>query len=354
MDLGLLLLTHSGRGWKEGQTSLNYLTYRFSRPGRLDDLPPMDQLPPFKNSFSGAVSFYKVVYDPANPFLHLGTIKCQEKAQHALRLDERNFLVGFDCHVEHWRFRDSPENLGKVTRGDYQMIRNIEHPHIPGLRTIFRLSEDEVVLAVTAADAVIILNWKLGTVVRTLRMPPEIYGTNYELGPALDLRKNYIGNDLQTTHVNGAFPVKGTPYVLVSTMAQGAIGRFNLEDGSYKEITRGFVGCHGVRVNTEGEIYFADSCTGCLVFLDQEGRILRRFYVKSQWLHDVQQIVGSVYAFTLSDSNQFLVCDLNTNNVAYRKRFLTCRDPSLAGLYASMGEWVGNSTQFISYHPYES
>ena len=351
-DLGMLILTHSGRLWKEGQTSLNYLSWRFSKPGRLDNVPPIQSLPPFKNSWSGAVTFYKVVYDVNAPFQHLGTIKCREKAQHALRLDPYNFLIGFDCHVEHWRFKDTPENLGTVNATHYEVVRNIEHPHIPGLRTIFPISEDLVVIAVTAADAIFILDWKKGQVVRMLRMPQDLYGSNYELGPDVDLRKNYIGNDLQTTHINGAYPVKGTPYVLVSTMAQGAIGRFNLDDGSYKEIARGFVGCHGVRMNTEGLIYFADSCTGCLVFMDQDGRVVRRFSVKSQWLHDVQQVVGSVYAFSLSDHNELQVYDIATGNKAFGRKFPTCRHTGLEGFYGMTPDWVGNSTQFISYAPY--
>lgn len=76
-------------------------------------------------------------------------------------------------------------------------------------------------------------------------------------------------------------------------------------------MTRGFIGCHGARTNSEGEIYFSDSCTGSLVVLDEESRIKRRFRVDSLWMHDSLQIRDNIYAFSISDKNELHFYDIH-------------------------------------------
>jgi hypothetical protein len=138
---------------------------------------------------------------------------------------------------------------------------------------------------------------------------------------------------------------------VISTLIQGAVGVFDLETGAYEEIVRGFVGCHGARVSAEGEVYFADSTAGHLVFLDSRGRIARRFDAGSRWLHDVQQVRGSVYAFALADSNELRVWDVDREELLYRRRFLTWPVEGLFGLAQRTPFWLGNSTQALSFTP---
>jgi hypothetical protein len=139
---------------------------------------------------------------------------------------------------------------------------------------------------------------------------------------------------------------------VVSTLIQGAIGRFDLTagaSGAYQELCRGFVGCHGARVSAEGEVYFADSAAGLLVFLTPEGRIARRFATGSRWLHDVQQIAGSVYAFALADTNELLLYDVATGELLARRRFLIWPLPGLFAAARRFPGWLGNSVQALGF-----
>ncbi|MGH7485852.1 MAG: hypothetical protein ACREMY_09665, partial [bacterium] len=119
----------------------------------------------------------------------------------------------------------------------------------------------------------------------------------------------------------------------------------------YEELCRGFVGCHGARMSAEGEIYFADSTAGTLVFLTPAGRIARRFATGSRWLHDVQQIAGSVYAFALADRNELRVYDIASGELHFRRRFLLWPLPGAFGVARLLPWWLGNSTQALGFYP---
>jgi len=196
-----------------------------------------------------------------------------------------------------------------------------------------------------------VVNWRSGEVEQVLRLPCDLYGFNYDLGPKTDLRLHYVNNNRQTTHVNGAWPLPGGKSVLVSTLIQGAIGRFDLESGDYTEITQGFIGCHGVRINSSGQTYFADSCQGRLVFLDDKGAVTRQFETGSKWLHDVTQIGDDIYAFSMADSNELHFYDIGTGERLYQRQFVTSPHPLLAPFYRWFPGWIGNSTLFVSFSP---
>ncbi|HEV8579323.1 MAG TPA: hypothetical protein VGX68_09600 [Thermoanaerobaculia bacterium] len=334
---GILALTHSSRRTNLDRCSVDFLTRRFGDPGRLERLPPFDSLAPPELLYTGAVSLFRVVGELGNfRFESHGTIKGREKIQHVALLDDTDLLVGYEHRVEHWRL---PRCL----------IRRYEHPHLAGLHTVEPISRNRAVLSCSSPDAVLILDLNSGEIERTLRMPAELYGRNYNLSPDMDLRRHFIGDEQQTTHLNQAFPFDGGSRVLVSTLIQGAIGVFDLESGAYEEIARGFVGCHGARVNEEGEIYFADSARGHLVFLNEEGRMARRFDAGSRWLHDVQQIRGSVYAFALADTNELRVWDIERGDLLFRRRFFIWPVEGLFGLARRVPFWLGNSTQALSF-----
>jgi hypothetical protein len=330
--LGTLALTHSSRRTNLSRCSVQFLTGRFSDPGRLDRLPPFESLPPPEPLYCGAASFLAVQEDGRGRlhFRPAGSLRHRDKVQHAVLLKDGGLLVGFEQRVE----------LGG---------RRYEHPLLAGLHTVAPLPGGRALLSCSASDALLILDLESGEVEKVLRMPADPYGRNYDLDATTDLRRHYVGDEQQTTHVNAAHPFDGGRRAVVSTLIQGAVGVFDLETGAYEEIARGFVGCHGARVSAEGEVYFADSTAGHLVFLDGRGRIARRFDAGSHWLHDAQQIRGSAYAFALADANELRVWDVDRGELLYRRRFAFWPVEGLFGLARRMPFWLGNSTQALSF-----
>jgi hypothetical protein len=341
--LGLLTLTHSSRTSNLARCSVQFLTRRFGDPDRLRRLPPLAGLPPAEVLYSGGVSFYRVLEDRGRVSLEpFGRVRHRDRIQHVAFLGANDLLAGFENRLERWRMR-SPAGAG------VEVVATYEHPHLVGLHTVEPLGEGRVALSCSTPDAVLVLDLASGEVERTLRLPAALYGQGYDLDGA-DLRRHAIPDEGQTTHVNAAHRDGGSGLV-VSTLIQGAIGRFDLATGAYQELCRGFVGCHGARVSAEGEVYFADSTAGMLVFLTPEGGIARRFATGSRWLQDVQQIAGSVYAFALADSNELRVYDVASGELLWRRRFLLWPLPGLFGAARLIPGWLGNSTQALSFHP---
>ncbi len=346
--LGTLALTHSSRRTNLARCSAEFLRRRFGDPERLRNLPPFEDLPPPQPLYSGAASFFRVVQDGREIRLRaLGALRDREKIQHVARVGERDLLVGFEQRVERWRLPGPIASLGRMTRAGCTVVRRYEHPHLAGLHSVAPIAGGRAVLSCSAADAVLVLDLESGEVERTLRMPAALYGQGYPLAPEMDLRRHYIDDEGQTTHVNQAWPFDSGRRVLVSTLIQGAVGVFDLETGEYEEIARGFVGCHGARINEEGQVYFADSTSGHLTFLDEQGKVSHRFDAGSRWLHDVQQIAGSVYAFALADANELRVWDVDREELLFVRRFFTWPVEGLFGVARRIPGWLGNSTQAL-------
>jgi len=357
-DLGIMILTHSSRHTDLQQCSVNYLTRRYEDPERLKKLPPFEKLDPISEQeyLTGSVSIYRVLLTNGINgvhFQHIGNIKGKgrERAQHAAMLNSTDLLVGYEEYLELWRFRKPLQSIDRITKDIHYVEKEYHHPFFPGLHTVNPISKDHAVISCSAPDAILILNIETGQVAEILRMPQSIYGHNYDLVQEMDLWRHYIGNDYQTTHINSAYPMRDDRRILVSTLIQGAIGVFDLQDRSYKELFRGFVGCHGARVNDAGRIYFADSVTGCLVFLNDDGSITQRFCVNSRWLHDVHHIRGDIYAFSVADLNELHVYNIQTGDLLFRQKFFTCRYSIFNKICIKLPFWVGNSTVFLSYWP---
>ncbi|HEV2853861.1 MAG TPA: hypothetical protein VHC97_13750 [Thermoanaerobaculia bacterium] len=388
--LGTLALTHSSRRTNLARCSVQFLTGRFGDPGRLSRLPPFDSLPPPEPLYCGAASFHEVLEDGQGRlrFRPAGSFRHRDKVQHVAWMG-KEMLVGFEQRVEIWRvvhaasaelrprpginararqksplkgtqngvgfsrlLLRSPGIYARAGAGTGMTVTaRIEHPLLAGLHTVVPMSENRALLSCSASDALLVLDLGTGGIEKVLRMPEDLYGSNYDLGPETDLRRHYVGDEQQTTHVNAAHPFDAGRRAVVSTLIQGAVGVFDLETGAYEEIARGFVGCHGARVSAEGEVYFADSAAGHLVFLDGRGRIARRFDAGSRWLHDAQQIRGGVYAFALADANELRVWDVDREELLYRRRFLTWPVEGLFGLARRAPFWLGNSTQALSFTP---
>ena len=351
--LGLLTLTHSSRATEPERCSVQFLTQRFAARDRLADPPRFETLPPAPTLYSGAVSFYQAA-ETESGGLHLrrlGRVRSRDRIQHAVLLPSGDLLVGYEHRVVRWRPRASlfieSTELERIDAADFQVAARYDHPHLAGLHTIDTLPGGLAALSCAAADAVLFLDPAEGRIERTLRMPRDLYGRSYDLAPGMDLRRHYIHDEVQTTHVNAAFGDRTGRWVAVSTLIQGAIGVFDLQSGKYEEVTRGFVGCHGARFDDKGNLYFADSTTGHLVVLGDDGKIARRFAVASRWLHDVQQLRGNVYVFALADSNEMQVWDVERNEMLFREVFPSWATEGVEGEEAPLG-WVGNSVQALA------
>lgn len=349
--LGLLTLTHSSRGTNLARCSAEFLARRFGGPGRLSSLPAFDTLPPPEVLYSGAVSFHRLEEDARGQIRvrAAGSYRSRDKIQHVAMLGATDVLVGFEQRIERRRLPAPWKDLPEVDLARAARIATYTHPHLFGLHTVAPLPDGRIAVSASDADAVLVLDIESGRFGPTLPLPADLYGRGYELTPEHDLRRHGIGDDLQTTHVNAAHPADGGRAVVVSTLIQGAIGKFDLASGTYAEITRGFVGCHGARTNAEGEIYFADSTTGCLVVLDAAGQVARRFDAGSAWLHDAVQIRGPIYAFALADKNELTLWDIDRGELLYRRRFFTW--PVEGGFAAArrLPFWLGNSTQALGW-----
>ena len=297
------------------------------------------------------MSFCKVRRDEGGElsFDWLGSVKHRDKIQHAVFVDERRLLVGFEHRIEDWLLNAPVRSMKNLAAGDFSIHAAFEHAHLAGLHTVEPMGAGRVLAACSAPDAALICDLNNGNAERTLRMPARLYGKNYHLTAEMDLRRHYIHDGCQTTHLNAASLDRSGRRVVVSTLMQGAIGIFDLETAEYEEVTRGFVGCHGVRFNQAGQIYFADSPGGALVILRSDGTVERRFEVGSRWLHDVQQLWDATYAFALADSNELRVYDIDRGEVVFQRTFPVLPFGDSAPVPDGPPEWLGNSTQALSY-----
>ena len=262
--------------------------------------------------------------------------------------------MGYEHRVVRWRPRAPLIELERIDAADFQVAARYEHPHLAGLHTIDPLSGSPgglAALSCAAADAVLLLDPDEGRIARTLRLPRDLYGRNYDLAPGMDLRRHYIHDELQTTHVNAAFGDRTGRWVTVSTLIQGAIGVFDLQSGKYEEVTRGFVGCHGARFDDKGNLYFADSTTGHLVTLADDGRIARRFAVASAGSTTCS---SSAAASTPSPWRTATRCRSGTwsaTRCCSARRFRVGWGRGSRGEEAPLG-WVGNSVQALALSPW--
>ena len=355
MKKGIILLTHSSRTTDLNQCSKEYFTQRYSDPERLSKLVPFENLPPTKDfqSYSGQISFFRIFETNKNGFRfkHCGTITSKLKIQHAVILNDKDLLVAFESGLELWRSHRPINMLKRITANCFVLQKQYDHPHLSGVHTVFQLPGNRAAISASAPDAVLIFNLRTNEVEKTLRMPEEIYGHNYDLTEEMDLREHYIHNDCQTTHINCAYPMNNGNQLVVSTLIQGAIGVFDLENDNYEELTRGFIGCHSSRISDDGQIYFADSVTGSLIFLDHNGNMSRKFSVESRWLHDVQQIKGNIYAFSVGDLNELRVYNIKTGEQLFRKKFWKFPVDKFKILSRLIPGSIQNSTQFLSCSP---
>ena len=316
----VLGIVHSDRPVEFDQCELNYLTRRYESISRLNDLPRFDSLSPAAehNCYRGSVSLWKFNQgELSKPVLAAHLRPNGYKPQHVVWHDDRLWVLATECVYVYDRH--------------FQHIATISDPWMAGGHTIVPTGEGMMLTTWSASDSVIIIDVKSMSVRHVLRLPEVLYGRNYPLQREDNVIDHYIHNDLQLTHINAAWP--DCEGILVSLLIPGAIGRFN-SAGEYQEITRGFVGCHGVRVDHRGQIYYCDSCMGTINFIDREGRLSHRLDCNSRWLHDALEIKSGIFATAVADRNTVEIVDLST----------------LETITRIDGSELGESVQFLSYH----
>lgn len=347
----LLILTHSNRRTLLKDCSLNYLTRRYEIPGRLENLPPFETLSPSPDdTHRGSITFYKIntINDSFN-VKYIGAIKTPCKSQHVAQLNDKQIVVCYESYLELWDFMNPLNKIDGKHDLAYKILKTYEHPHFAGLHTVNVFDKNKVIVSASAPDAVMIIDLDTKGILWKKRMPEEIYGKNYQLIDTKDIKQHYIANDYQTTHINSAYPSDDKKKIVVSLFIQGAIGIFDLEKDNYTEIMRGFIGCHGARFNHEGCIYFVDSVTGTLVILNNKMDIRKRFAVRSLWLHDAIQLFDNIYAFSISDSNELQIYDINKGVLLFKKTFVKSWNQYTDRLLTKLPFYCGNSTQFLSF-----
>jgi hypothetical protein len=226
------------------------------------------------------------------------------KPQHAIWYQQKLWILGVD-RLEVYLF-------GLVDKG-LSLLKTIEDPWLSGAHTILPDGKGHVLLSCSASDSILSVDELTLEVVTALRLPEAIYGHNYALSRTDSVVEHYITNDFQLTHVNCAAPWHNG--IVVSTLIHGAIGWFDSQ-GEYKELMRGFVGCHGVRSEHQtDDLYFSDSCLGTIVFLDENQTVKRRVATGSIWLHDAQQLTDNIFAAAVTDRNQVECIDIRSREV---------------------------------------
>jgi len=346
---GILCLTHSSRVTDITRCSINAFTRRYSDPLRLKRLPPFHTLRPEKDylAYFGALSIYNVHGDQEALHLKcLSMLRDKHKIQHAILFDHETIAILYESFLKIVKFDYSKPKT-------FKLERIVEHPLFAGLHSIEKTHNNTLLISASAADSVLEISIS-GKLERTLPMPKEYYGEGYKITHKTDLHKHYIANDYQTTHINMASMTKDKKYILVSALIPGAIGRFNYETEEYDEITRGFLGCHGCREASDGRIYFSDSVNGNIVFLNKKNQVAERYGVRSRWLHDAVEISPRIFSFTLSDSNSLEILNLDTGRKLYRKKYPKYPNRIIEKLMCAINKnWLGNSTQFLSFKSYD-
>jgi len=299
-------LTHTSRHFESTRCSREELIRRYTAPRRLLDLPPFEELPPPPaHLYSGGLSILDVAVERGAA--HMMARRCIDspyKIQQATLAGARLVLC-FENFLAVLPTVDAPlENVDLRPGSPWRIDDN----WFAGLHTIFPVNEDVCIVSSSGADAVLWVDLRNREVIHRWRLPSDLYGVNYDLTPEMSVNRHYIHNDIQLGHLNCAYPDgKGGCYV--SLLAQGDIGHVD-EHGRYSLLARGYVGCHGVRVARNGDVYFSDSCSGRLMQLESDGSVSERCAVDSLWLHDVEQVDPDLYVFCMGDRNEVALVDV--------------------------------------------
>jgi len=295
----LLCVTYSDRPLEPERCDLEFLRARYAKADRLPPSAPFESLLPLSHyaGSGGGIAIYDVGRDGSSSPRLVCAFRVQTcKPQHSIWHDGLVWVLGVD-RVE-------------IYDPDLRCVGVVTDPWLSGAHTIATDGNGCLLLSCSASDSVLWLDIASRQIVNAVRLPERVYGFNYRLSRTDSVVDHYITNDLQTTHVNCAWPWRKG--VLTSSLIPGALGWFDTT-GDYRELLRGMVGCHGARVRSDREeLYCCDSCAGTLVFLDAGGRIVRRLDTDSHWLHDSLQLSGDLFATNRYDKGDVVLWDVAT------------------------------------------
>ena len=306
-----LMVSLCSDGVDPARASLNYLTRRFADPNRLNDLPPYAELtaPKYPPHKTPALLEVDVVENGAALSLSPGRLhrfppdgspSFGPVIHHAAVMgDEIAILLDDSIRIV--------DRLGGATK------RAFSYTFFNGGHTIYAAGDGKLLVSGSSHDCFFVIDGESGAVERLWTVPEAVYGTNYPITEAHDNRRHYIPNDLQLAHLNSAF-MRRDGDVLVTTLIQGDIGLVD-PDGGYRLLARGFVGAHNARETASGDAYFADSCAGMLVILNEDGSLARRYDFGSCWLHDVIEVGAGVFLGSVADRRKLVLADIERDAI---------------------------------------
>ncbi len=299
---------------------MNALESRFSAKGRLLDLPSFDTLPSVHEAvpFSGALTLWDVDRVGRRPPALVGEYDPGYKIQSAVFRGDQLLVLGED-------------RIEVLTPGFRQ--KTIEDPWLVGGHTIYCDRRGFAYATSAPANAVLKIDVDAGKVVERIRLP-DCYGGGYFLSESDDLRLHFVPTDLQPTHVNSAVPC--AEGLLVTLCIPGVVGVIG-STGQFREIVRGYRGCHGGRIdNASGLLYFTDSPAGIVWFAEYEtGQIASRIKIDSVWVHDADQIGENLFAVSLSDHNRIDVVDRTGSEIV---RSIDCHPFGASAIFVKAAE----------------
>ncbi len=321
-DKPLFCVTHADRITQLDRCDLNFLEKRYGDPERLANMPPFSSLTPISmhQPYGGAVTIWSLEdCGTITPRLN-AYLRPEYKPQHAIWHKGILWVLGIDRLL-----------LYKPQGKAFQQVGLVEDPWLSGAHTITPDKEGNLLVSCAGSDSILIIDSSSLQVVSALRIPASVYGINYPLTRTDSVVEHFIPNDFQLAHVNCVWPWRDG--AVISTLAQGAIGWFDSK-GVYRELIRGFVGCHGIRARRDSDaLYFSDSCIGIIVLLDEKMQIKNRIRIGSMWMHDALELNERVFAVTCADRNQVEFFDTQTRSVIGS---INCKE-------------FGEGPQFLSY-----
>lgn len=297
-----ICLTHSPRPLDFSRSSRSFLQDRYKSSNRLNKLPEFKSLtekdsPKWFNN----LTVWELNLETLKPTL-LHFFKKDYAANHAIIHKNTLLICGgtfFECF----------DLISKKSE-------TFSHNWFAGGHTVyFDAITKQFCFSCSSSDAVLFFDPEKKVFTKTFRMPENFYGYNYDLKPSDDVRKHYINNDTQLTHINCCYPCeKG---YLTTAFIQGAVGLFDFE-GSYQELTSGFLGCHGARTRPGLHgFYFSDSPSGHLYEMSWTGKIMKKFSIDSTWLHDTQWVKDDIYLFSSGDKNKLQLWDTKKHSMIW-------------------------------------
>lgn len=289
----ILCLSHSERPFVGATTTVGAITARFAERQTVtcDNIESFDSVEtavPYK----GAISFWQID-ETTRTASYLTQYAPDFKVQSAVIQGDAVYICGSD-RIE-------------ILDRDLQVTKTITHPLLAGPHTIALDGDGNIWVSSAPANAALCFCPTSGELLKAVPMPKS-FGTGPDLSKDIDLREHYVPTNHQPTHLNCITPTPDGGF-LATFWIQGAIYKHSPQ-GRWKEVISGFRGCHGGKICPDGNgLYFTDSSTGFVYYLDDKGRISGRTEFDSGWLHDAEMVNDRLVIGTAGDQNAIILAD---------------------------------------------